>query len=51
MTDNDGKSEQPRGDQAFRDNEGRGSWAEMTYGGALSFAAAATAATLPGWIW
>ena len=38
MTDNDGKSEQPRGDQAFRDNEGRGSWAEMTYGGALSFA-------------
>jgi agmatinase len=31
-------ADHPRGDQAFRDGEGRGSWAEMTYGGALSFA-------------
>ena len=38
MTHNDGKSDQSRGDQAFRDSDGRGSWAEMTYGGALSFA-------------
>ena len=27
-----------RGDQAFRDAEGRGTWQEMTYGGAMSFA-------------
>ena len=27
-----------RGDQAFRDAEGRGTWQEMTYGGAVSFA-------------
>jgi agmatinase len=27
-----------RGDQAFRDADGRGTWQEMTYGGAVSFA-------------
>ena len=32
-----------RGDQAFRDADGRGTWQEMTYGGAVSLPAAATA--------
>ena len=34
----DRSSGQDRGDQAFRDGDGRGTWQEMTYGGALSFA-------------
>ena len=29
---------QARGDQPFRDSDGHGTWPEMTYGGALSFA-------------
>ena len=36
-----------RGDQAFRDADGRGTWQEMTYGGAVSFARRRYSRTLP----
>ena len=38
MNGQDDNADHRRGDQAFRDADGRGSWTEMTYGGALSFA-------------
>jgi agmatinase len=38
MSEQKGGPDYRRGEQAFRDDDGRGSWTEMTYGGALSFA-------------
>ena len=32
MSEQNGETGRPRGDQPFRDGDGRGTWTEMTYG-------------------